>query len=106
MARSPNLFPAWWAEQVAPGGPWDYKRQDRRYIPFGNFNYGAAGSAAGFSPDALLRAAGWAQLGAGNWSPEFGVPWGGPPYGDDPDDQDWIKRGIEYFKCWLKKLHR
>jgi hypothetical protein len=104
MFRSPDLTPLWWTTQVGPGGPWDYKTRHRRYIPFGNFNFGAAGRAAGFSSDALLRGAGWAQFWAGNWSPTFGVPWGDPPYGDDPADQEWIKKGIEYCECKLKQL--
>jgi len=28
-----------------------------------------------------------------------GHPLGTPPYGDDPDDQEWIKKGFEYYKA-------
>jgi RHS repeat-associated protein len=92
----------WFANMVKPGGPWDYKTQGPPgvYIPFGNFNYGATGSAAGFSDDMLRRSAGLAQFLAGNWDRNLGIPFfGGPPHGDGVDDQAWIIAGIEYFKC-------
>jgi len=46
----------------------------------------------------LLRAAGWAQSRAGTGSPAFGDWYRSAPYGDDPDDQAWIRMGIEYAK--------
>ena len=36
---------------------------------------------------------------AGAWSYQFGFPWGGPPYGDDPVDQEWIRQGMQYYAC-------
>ena len=95
----PDFLALWLVFQVAPGGPWDYKRHGRDFIPFGNFHFGVVGSAAGYDEETLLRGAGWAQIWARNWSPSFGVPWGAPPYGDGPDDQVWIRRGIEYYRC-------
>ncbi|MGF7177765.1 hypothetical protein FHS63_005565 [Azospirillum doebereinerae] len=61
----------------------------------------------GYSEDILLLMAGWAQVQAGTSSPDWGSApskieailgiGGKPPFGDDPDDQILIKRGIEYF---------
>jgi len=78
---------------------------------FGNFNYGATGSALKISDRLLLRAAGWAQTRASTSLPNWGEPgfllnpWGGtPPYGDDPMDAVWIKEGIQFYKSgqWKK----
>lgn len=50
IARSMRslLFPPlnllWFYDQVRSKGPWDYKRLNRAYEDFGNFNYGAAGA--------------------------------------------------------------
>ncbi|WAH54532.1 polymorphic toxin type 44 domain-containing protein [Pseudescherichia vulneris] len=81
-------------------GPWDYKNQlGHQYDDFGNFNYGAVGTAAGFPEQVLLRGAGWAQGHSGNGNPaKFGVWYGAAPYGDDPADQVWIRAGIDYAK--------
>jgi len=103
----------WFYNQVHNNGPWDYKQLGRQFQDFGNFNYGATGSAFGYSEDTLLRAAGWAQKRAGTSKPEWGdapsalqayVGAGGePPYGDDPDDQAMIKQGIEYYKQMMRR---
>lgn len=50
------------------------------------------------SEQVLLRGAGWAQGRAGTSKPEFGHWYGSASYGDDPDDQYWIKMGIDYAK--------
>ena len=99
----------WFKKMVQNKGPWDYKQQGRQYQDFGNFNYGATGNSAGIFSEILLRAAGHAQQKAGTSRPEWGSPFGGPPYGDDPADQEMIKKGIEYSrkggkgKCDCKK---
>lgn len=79
-------------------GPYDYKQRGRQYEDFGNFNYGAMTSAMGASDNLILRGAGAAQTRSGNTDPNFGSPWGGPPYGDDPADQAQIRAGISYYK--------
>lgn len=90
----------WFRDQVRNGGPWDYKQFHPGLQDFGNYNYGYAGTAMGVSPDFLLQQAGRAQIEAGTSRPEWGSPgpfglFGGtPPYGDDPRDQEMIKRGI------------
>ncbi|MEE1925290.1 polymorphic toxin type 44 domain-containing protein [Pseudomonas sp. 148P] len=89
---------SWFYTKVRSRGPWNYKRQGRKYEDFGNFNYGATGTAAGISEEVLLRGAGWAQSQAGTSEPEFGSWWSNAPYGDDPKDQRQIKAGIEYAK--------
>lgn len=85
-------------ELVRNGGPWDYKQSGRQYEEFGNFNYGAAGSAMGIPREVLLRGAGWAQTRAGTSLPEWGSPLGSQPFGDDPQDQEWIQNGIDYYE--------
>ncbi|MHB1056516.1 MAG: RHS repeat-associated core domain-containing protein [Rhodanobacter sp.] len=83
-------------------GPWDYKQQGSQYQDFENFNYGATGAAAGIPGVTLLRAAGAAQVRAGTSTPSWGSPFGGPPYGDDPNDQAKILAGIKYYLECLK----
>lgn len=87
---------SWFYSQVRAAGPWNYKKQGRQYEAFGNFNYGATGTVLGISDHVLLRAAGVAQTFAKTTRPDFGSWWGGDPFGDDPRDQYWIRRGIEY----------
>jgi RHS repeat-associated protein len=103
------LAPLWFYNQVNYGGPMDYKTQGAQYEDFGNFNYGATGTAAYAPAFTLLRAAGWAQRGHPS-SPQFGGnpgslpgmvlnPFGGTaPYGDDPHDQQLIQQGIQYAR--------
>jgi type VI secretion system secreted protein VgrG len=103
------LAPLWFYNQVNYGGPMDYKTQGALYEDFGNFNYGATGTAAYAPSFTLLRAAGWAQRGHPS-SPQFGGnpgslpgmvlnPFGGTaPYGDDPHDQQMIQQGIQYAR--------
>jgi hypothetical protein len=92
--------------QVQNKIPWDYKQIGPAYEAFGNFNYGATGADFGFSEDTLLRVAGWAQVQARSSQSNFGVApnqfqaysgiGGVAPFGDDPNDQKWISRGIRY----------
>ncbi|MCL6478057.1 MAG: SBBP repeat-containing protein [Peptococcaceae bacterium] len=92
----PNVFK--WKEQVDTFGPWDYKQIDSKYEDFGNFNYGATGSAIGIPENVLLRAAGFIQQRDNSgYNEKFGHWYGKPPYGDDPNDQIMIKKGIEYY---------
>jgi RHS repeat-associated protein len=85
----------WFYNQVRNKAPWDYKQRNHiLYQQFGNFNFGATGAAAGIPTEVLLRGAGWGQTRAGTSRPEFGKWYGRPPYGDDPDDQDLIWKGI------------
>lgn len=89
----------WFYQKVRLNGVWDYKNYaGRQYANFGNFNYGATGTAAGIPGSVLLRAAGWAQTRAGSSKPEFGSWHSRPPFGDDPEDQAWIRAGIDYAK--------
>ncbi|NVZ51565.1 bacteriocin [Pseudomonas sp. B6002] len=87
---------SWFYSQVRGRGPWDYKQKSLKYEAFGNFNYGATGTVLGIPEHVLLRAAGAAQTFAETTKPEYGSWWGGEPFGDDPRDQYWIRRGIEY----------
>lgn len=88
----------WFALQVQPKGRWDFKQYHRKYENFGNFFYGYVGLAAGMSKEKLLRMAGVVQVWKGTSNEEWGKPGNDPPYGDDPIDQYWIKRGIEKYE--------
>jgi hypothetical protein len=103
----------WFYNQVKDKGPWDYKYRDpavnegkrSKYEPFGNFNYGASGAAAGFSEGQLLRLAGHYQTDKTYAEGEnpgivrsiLGVG-GRAPYGDERSDQDQIRSGINYYR--------
>jgi RHS repeat-associated protein len=107
LFQPPPFNQLWFRNMVNYGGVWDYKTQGAQYENFGNFNYGATGTAAGAPPFTLRRAAGRAQRGHAG-SPQFGGdpgslpsiflnPGGGTaPYGDDPNDQKFINLGIKY----------
>lgn len=86
----------WFYQKVRLKGPWDYKQFNPYWTDFGNFNYGASGTAAGIPAAILLKAAGWAQSRAKTSDPDWGNWYGDPPYGDDYNDQYWIKEGIKY----------
>ena len=87
----------WFYNKVRNGGPWDYKQKNRLWADFGNFNYGATGYVSGIPPAILLKGAGFAQSRAGTSNvEEWGHWWKTPPYEDDPEDQKWIKQGIDY----------
>jgi len=79
-------------------GRWDYKQFDPYFSNFGNFTFGAAGTAAGIPENILLRGAGWAQSRAGTSKPEWGKWYQNSPYSDDLNDQYYIKEGIAYAR--------
>ena len=80
----------------------------------GNHHYGVVTkSHVVISEQFALEQAGEAQIKAGTSKPEWQLyeertTWAGgykttlkiplPPYGDDPNDQNWIKRGFDYYK--------
>ena len=51
------INPLTFRNHVKNKGPWDYKQKGRKYADFGNYNYGAAGRAYGFSLNILLNEA-------------------------------------------------
>lgn len=95
---APPLTYYWFYQKVRNRGDWDYKQKDLSLADFGNFNYGATGLATGIPERILLMGAGFAQGKAATSEPGWGQWHGSPPYGDDPNDQFWIKQGIEYAK--------
>jgi RHS repeat-associated protein len=99
LAAQHAYDPLWFATQVRTGGPWDYKEgtQHPELRDLGNFNYGAAGRAAGFSEDTLLQAAGAYQMWSGTSDPSFGNPLIGAWNGDSPRDQFWITAGSSLY---------
>ncbi len=96
MAIPRNYY--WFYMKVRNRGPWDYKQKNRAWADFGNFNFGATGYVAGIPEEILLMGAGFAQNHAGTSKPEWGVWYGPSPHGDDPNDQRWIRQGIDYAK--------
>ena len=97
VEEAKKMSPFDFYKTVKNKGKWDYKQLDIKYEDFGNFNYGITGSAAGFSPEVLKRAAGFAQWRAGNNNSNLGSFLGGYPYGDDFKDQIMIQKGIDYY---------
>jgi hypothetical protein len=97
-ASTHNIYDnyAWFRDQVQNKGAWDYKQQGSQYEGLGNFNYGATGTAMGIPEQVLLRMAGYAQTKAGTSADDWGTPYGSPPYGDDPLDQQAIMDGIKW----------
>jgi hypothetical protein len=105
MREAARRHDPFWFERQVNRGPWDYKYRENspKYGAFGNFVYGAAGTALGLPPSVLRRFAGLAQVGGNLVNPppitdpktgerrrgprfnsKNGVPWGGYPYGDTP----------------------
>jgi RHS repeat-associated protein len=98
---NPFVTDAWFGLTVANGGAWDYKQQADIYDPFGNFNYGATGRAAGYSASTLLRMSGWAAekydaRRSGN--PSLVQALLGQPYPENPDDRANIVAGMQYYQ--------
>jgi hypothetical protein len=102
----------WYENAMREYGPYDYKRMDPvgLYDELGNFNYGAMGIAFEFTQNQLERMAGYIRQNRGK-HPEAGrgiAPslaqavlgvGGNEPFGDKPESQEAIKRGIEYAHC-------
>lgn len=78
-------------------GPWDYKRKNIIYENFGNFHYGIVGTAQGIPEFILLRAAGIGQNMDHTTNSKWDSPLWKSPYGDDPKEQYWIKKGVKYY---------
>ena len=84
----------------------DYKNQPTlhahpEYDEFGQFNFGAVGSALSLPEEFIKRAAGIASFASflrqGKLPPQsFGLPWTGPPYGDQPWAQPQISAGYRF----------
>jgi hypothetical protein len=98
-SHSPRDTLLWFADKVQGRGPWDYKQQGRQYESFGNWNYGATGTALGIPPEVLKRMGGLVQILHGTSRQEWGTPATRFPYGDDPDDQAAIVAGIEWARA-------
>lgn len=95
--HSPVETMTWFFDQVKAGGPWDYKAgQQNQYEEFGNFHYGAIGASIGIPQGVLDIGAGAQQYYGDNYDPDFGTPWTGYPWGDDPNDQTQINEGVEW----------
>jgi hypothetical protein len=93
---------SWWYGLVSQwNGPWDYKnyggQSHQEWDDFGNFNYGATGCALGIPLNLLLRGAGYAKSKRLKDDP-FGSPWGGYPYGNQPEKQKQVIDDYNFCK--------
>ncbi len=107
----------WFYSMVADQKPWDYKYRDREgaargdsvYEEYGNFTYGAAGRASGYSLNVLQHMAGWYQTfepegakSSSQYLARLGIG-GEYPYGDQLKDAQQIEAGFAYYEC--RKAH-
>lgn len=86
---------------VWDGGVMDYKTFGDEYDAYGNFTYGAVGSATGYTENILMRMSGWAHYKFDlNQSPSLGraLAENPPPYWDNPTDRGNITAGIQYYQ--------
>lgn len=83
------------------GSDFHFKNWTMSAEDMGNYHYGATGLATPiFNKWFLLMMAGKNQLDKGRSKPEWQNGWQTPftpPYGDDPVDQLWIRRGFDYY---------
>jgi hypothetical protein len=96
--HTPSDALEWFYQHVRNKGPWDYKQQGSQYEGFGNWHYGAIGTALGIPEQVLKRLAGYAQVDAGTSTGNWWAPIWTAPYGDDPRDQEAIEAGIEWAR--------
>jgi type VI secretion system secreted protein VgrG len=101
-ARFDPEAPAWLADRMKPGGPWDFGALGEKYAAFASFHLGAVGAAMGFPEGALLHQAGTRRQARGDGAPGWGDPgnglWGGTyPYGADPRDQEMTRKGYAFY---------
>ena len=89
-----GIMTAWFPK----GHEMDYKKDGDQYRDFGNFNYGAVGSALGIGPYMLHGAAGVAQMQDKTWTSKDGYPFLTRAFGDSDRDYNKIDRGIAYEK--------
>lgn len=87
----------------APGQEMDYKQHGNQYRDFGNFNYGAVGTALGMTPYELHGAAGVVQMEQKHWDPSYGMPFISGNSGDNQQDYDQIEKGIAYARAQSRK---
>lgn len=97
------------ASRVKSGAVWDYKGKEpykSKYFKYdgatlvgediGNMHYGFVGRGAGFDRETLSSAAGAYQICSGTAHLKWYAT-----YFDDPKDQAWINKGMNYFRDGL-----
>ena len=72
-------------------------KEDQNIKILETLNYSATGRTMGVPAWILKRGAGWAQKRAGTSKQDWRGPLGPTPHGDDPVDQKYIQRGINYY---------
>jgi hypothetical protein len=99
IALAKSISPFGFYKYVNGEGDWDFKKFSKDdFEAFGNWHYGLVGRAFGWPRGVLSRMAGWAQVRDKTSRPEWGSPLGGPPYGDDPVDQQNIESGTDFYE--------
>jgi hypothetical protein len=89
-------WPWYLALRLANGGKWDYRPTNDA---FGNFNYGATMTAAGYPKWFIHRfAGGYHECCGAKSGDESGSPLGDPPYGNRPLSDAEIAKGIDYVE--------
>ena len=94
-----------WTWLVWPEHPLDHARENQRqFEPYGNFEYGATGSALRLPEEVLVRAGG--IVGMRRAAPGEGKPWDIPGwrscYGDQCADTLHIRAGVSFFRAALR----
>ncbi len=87
------------------GGDWDFAAQDGGdFEPYGNFHFGVIMASLGFSLTDTLHVAGLAEWKSrfGKVEKEWGSPFEGFPFGDDPIDLFWVIMGWYYYHYVIK----
>ena len=97
IEKATLMSPFEFLDAVKSRDSWDYKMIDLRYEDFGNFNFGATCSAAGFL--GCSAAAGAYQV----WEGNSRISWWST-YFDQPKDQYWIDRGKQLFISYQKEF--
>jgi hypothetical protein len=82
-------------QKVKKGSDWDYKKYSEDFESFGNYNFGRTAASFGWDREFAHRMAGLFQERS---RPEWGSPFRGAPYGDDPCDYYWIDKGYDDFR--------
>ena len=85
----------WLANVCCWTSAWNYQSQGTQYDDFGNFNYGATGTALGILSSALMWAGGLVKN-INYWSKGQSNPYSNQPYTNSPQKTNMIAQGIQY----------
>jgi hypothetical protein len=92
-----NAF-RWFGNVCCWTSPWNYQAQSPQYDEFGNFNYGATGTALGIPAPILVGAAGL-KKNFDFWSKGQSNPYSSQPHTNAPSKTRAIMNGIQYARA-------